>query len=457
MSPPRSATAVVVVGGGLAAARSCQELRAAGFAGSVTMLAGETRAPYDRPPLSKPTFPGGSDQVAVDVAGDLASLEVDVRLGARAVALDTTAGIRVRTSDGAGYDATAVIVATGADPLVPWDRRPAGPDEGAGPDEPGSAEPVMTLRTLDDRRALDARLADPGVAEVTIAGGSWLGMEIATLAKQQVESVRLVEQAAWLLPLLPPEVGRAVGEWLPAAGIRLDLGVAITGVTPNRGRLTVSTGGGSWDTDLLVAAVGVRPATGWLIDSGVRLSPRTGAVKVNPKLAASEPGVFAVGDVAERWSPRYSCWLPGGHWQDALDAPAVVARSVVEWLARPDAGSGAASANFTRSRSAAGGYDAVPYFWSVVLGRTLQWSGYLSNYRVAQMIVRGDPNGSKWTMCWLDEDDGLAAMLACDRPRDAMAARRIQAADPTGAPRMDTSQLADPDVSLRDASIAGGR
>jgi 3-phenylpropionate/trans-cinnamate dioxygenase ferredoxin reductase subunit len=445
MSPARSA-AVVVVGGGLAAARSCQELRAAGFAGALTMLAGESRAPYDRPPLSKPT---GSGELAVEVGAELADLDVDVRLNSPAVALRTADGIRIETAAGDVFEAGAVVVATGADPLLPtgWHTWSTG----------GSLDSVLTLRTLDDRWALDARLAQPGVGAVTVAGGSWLGMEIATLAKQRVERVRLVEQAAWLLPLLPPEVGRAVGEWLPAAGIGLDLGVAITGVADVGGRLEVAAGGDTWRTDVLVAAVGVRPATGWLAGSGVRLSPRTGAVKVNPKLAASVPGVFAVGDVAERWSPRYSCWLPGGHWQDALDAPVVVAKSVHEWLSRPVAGAGPSADGFNRSRNAAGGYDAVPYFWSVVLGHTLQWTGFLDNYRVAQMIVRGEPSGPQWTMCWLDEDDGLAAVLACDRPRDAVGARKLQAADPTGSPRMSPARLADPEVALRDAAIGGGR
>lgn len=449
MSPARS-EAVVVVGGGLAAARTCQELRAAGFTGPLTMLAGEARAPYDRPPLSKPTSETGSDEVAVELGVDWAKLDVDIRLDTPAVALQAaTDGPLIATAGGDRYEAAAVIVATGADPLLP--------DGWLTGDEAALRGSVLTLRTFDDRRLLDARLADPAVAAVTVAGGSWLGMEIATLARPWVDSVQLVEQAAWLLPLLPPEVGRAVGDWLPAAGIRLDLGVAITAVADGGDRLAVSAGVGSWQTDLLVAAVGVRPATGWLVGSGVRLSPRTGAVKVNPKLAASVPGVFAAGDVAERWSPRYSCWLPGGHWQDALDAPVVVARSVLEWLARPAVGSGPRAATFNRSRSAVGGYDAVPYFWSVVLGRTLQWTGFLSNYRVAQMIVRGDPSGSQWTMCWLDEDDGLAAVLACDRPRDAMGARRLQAADPAGAPRMAPARLSDPAVALRDAAIGGGR
>jgi hypothetical protein len=203
MSPARS-EAVVVVGGGLAAARTCQELRAAGFTG----INCGGLAPYDRPPLSKPTSETGSDEVAVELGVDWAKLDVDIRLDTPAVALQAaTDGPLIATAGGDRYEAAAVIVATGADPLLP--------DGWLTGDEAALRGSVLTLRTFDDRRLLDARLADPAVAAVTVAGGSWLGMEIATLARPWVDSVQLVEQAAWLLPLLPPEVGRAVGDWLP--------------------------------------------------------------------------------------------------------------------------------------------------------------------------------------------------------------------------------------------------
>ena len=44
---------VVIVGGGLAGARTAQSLRARGFAGAITLMGAEPDLPYDRPPLSK--------------------------------------------------------------------------------------------------------------------------------------------------------------------------------------------------------------------------------------------------------------------------------------------------------------------------------------------------------------------------------------------------------------------
>ena len=42
----------VVVGGGLAGAKSVEVLRERGFEGKVVLLAGEAHLPYERPPLS---------------------------------------------------------------------------------------------------------------------------------------------------------------------------------------------------------------------------------------------------------------------------------------------------------------------------------------------------------------------------------------------------------------------
>ena len=76
---------VVVVGGGLAGARSVQELRAQGHAGPVVLVAAEPHLPYDRPPLSKGLLSGALDDTSLEV--DWAGLEVDLRLGVRATGL----------------------------------------------------------------------------------------------------------------------------------------------------------------------------------------------------------------------------------------------------------------------------------------------------------------------------------------------------------------------------------
>ena len=69
---------VVVIGAGLAGARTCSALRAAGVAEAVVLLGAESDPPYDRPPLSK------DPEAEVDLR-DSMGIDVwsaaDVRLG----------------------------------------------------------------------------------------------------------------------------------------------------------------------------------------------------------------------------------------------------------------------------------------------------------------------------------------------------------------------------------------
>lgn len=88
---------VVVVGGGLAASRSCEQLREQGHTGTITVVSAETHLPYDRPPLSKDVLTAGVDSTTLAV--DYAGLGVEVRTGLRATALRFSRLILVALGD----------------------------------------------------------------------------------------------------------------------------------------------------------------------------------------------------------------------------------------------------------------------------------------------------------------------------------------------------------------------
>jgi NADPH-dependent 2,4-dienoyl-CoA reductase/sulfur reductase-like enzyme len=414
-------------------------LRAAGFDGALTLLGAEADPPYDRPPLSKGAV--GAD--TGDLGFDFDELRVAFQPNTAAVGLlgasvAATEPLLVLTDDGAEVTADAVVVATGAAPIVPPGWR--------------TSDRILLLRTRAEAVALDHLIApDQGrepIHSLAVLGGSWIGLEVASRVAAQGVDVTVVERAAWLLGHLPPELGRLARTWCDHAGISVHLGLPVEAAVDTAAVDTAAVDGAHppepvevrfGDTTLhagaALVALGVRPATAWLAESGLTLVPGTQALRVDAWLRSADPRVLGVGDAVSRWSPRYRAMLPGGHWQDAFDAPAVAARSLV--------------AGLTPGAADPAPYDAVPYFWSEMFGRTLQWTGYLPDYRAARLIVRGDAEGDSWSMCWLDEEDRLAALLACDRPRDAVAARKAQAAAPQGAPWADVDKMSDPDCPLK--------
>ena len=381
-----------MVGAGLAGARTCEELRAQGFAGSVVLLGSEPHLPYDRPPLSKEVLLGDLDDTALEVPWE--RLDVDVRLGVSAVGL--APGVVSTTAGDVAYD--GLVIATGARPLS----------------LPG---PGTVLRTVDDALALRARLVRG--ARVVVVGAGWIGAEVATAAAARGCAVTVVDAGpSPLCVALGEEVGSLTTPWYAAAGVDLLLSTGVTAVEPDG---VVLADGAVLPADVVVVGIGARPDVAWLEGSGLVVDR---GVAVDEGLRASWAGVWAVGDCAAWQSRRFATRLRVEHWDDALTAPA------------------AAVANLL------GGdvlHDPVPYFWSQQLGHYLQHTGHAAG--ADAVVHRGEPGAPDgWSTAWLREGR-LVALLGVDRPRDVVQARkRIASGDP-----VDATALADPGVAVRSA------
>jgi len=391
---------VVVAGAGLAGFRTVEELRARGFAGPITLVGAEPRPPYDRPPLSKKFL--AEPDLDPSLKADFAALEVDFRPGEAATGL----GDELVTSRGA-YPFDHLVLATGALPVaLPGDGR------------------QRFLRTYDDALAL-RDLLRPGrpprkALRLAIVGAGWIGAELATAAAAHGSQVTVVEAGpAPLAAAIGAAVGAHTARWYAAAGVDLRVSTAVEAVRP--GGLALA-GGGQVEADEVVTAVGVRPATGWLEGSGVRLE---NGVAVDARLRTSRPGVYAAGDCAAFESRRFGRRMRVEHWDAALHQPDVIA------------------ANLAGADEA---YDPVPYFWSEQFGRMVQYVGHHGG--AESLVWRGDPADPTWAACWL-AGGRLVASLTVDRPRDLLQARRLIA---SAAP-VDVSRLTDPATPVRDATL----
>ncbi len=387
---------VVVVGGGLAGLRTVEELRARGHRGAVTLIGAEARPPYDRPPLSKKLMTGELDDTSL--RADLDSLKVRLRLSETATQLRPG----VLRTDAGEHPFDALVIATGAVPV----RLP-----GSGPQH--------VLRTMDEALALRARL-NPGT-RLAIVGAGWIGAELATAARTRGCAVTVLEAAvAPLASALGSEVGVITARWYAEAGAELRLGQKVESIEDGG----IALAGGDWQpADVVVTAVGVRPAVAWLDGSPVLLE---NGIAVDGRLRTSVPGVFAVGDCASFWSDRFGRRLRFEHWDVALHAPEVVAVNVLGDSAR---------------------YDPVPYFWSEQFGRMVQYVGWHGHGD--QLVWRGDPRADKkWAAGWL-AGGRLTAMLTVGSPRDLLQARRLVEAAAT----VDAAKLADPAVAVRDCAV----
>ncbi|MDT7544942.1 MAG: 3-phenylpropionate/trans-cinnamate dioxygenase ferredoxin reductase component, partial [Actinomycetota bacterium] len=185
---------VVVVGGGLAGARSVQELRSQGYDGAITLLAGEAHLPYDRPPLSKEVLRSEVDDVTLKPREFYDEQNITLRLGSAATRLDTAAQT-VTLDDGStlGYD--ELVIATG---LVPR-RIPTFPD----------LDGIRVLRSFDESLALRRHASE--ARHAVVVGAGFIGCEVAASLRGLGVDVVLVEpQPAPLAAVLGEQIGELV-------------------------------------------------------------------------------------------------------------------------------------------------------------------------------------------------------------------------------------------------------
>jgi NADPH-dependent 2,4-dienoyl-CoA reductase/sulfur reductase-like enzyme len=372
---------VLIIGGGLAAQRAVETLRARGHHGPIRVVCGEPVAPYDRPPLSKELLLSGGDPRFRP--GDwYESQGVELLLGRAAAALDV-GGRRVVLEDGASLEYDALIIATGSRPRrLPWMAgRPN----------------VHVLRSLEDASVLRAALV-PGV-RLAIVGGGFIGQEVAASARRRGVDVTLIERlSAPLAAVLGGELGSWFADLHRAEGVRVELDASVAGVLPAVAGAPVTgvvlEDGRVIDADVVLVAVGVVPETRWLARS-----PLAGdGVPVDMGARTVVPGVYAAGDVARPVDPFTGAHVRCEHWEPAARLGMAAARSI---LRLPEVAAPPAS------------------FWSDQYGLRVQLVGEPAE----AFEIDGDPDGRCFTAAF-SRGGSLVGALLVDRPRELPVWRR---------------------------------
>jgi 3-phenylpropionate/trans-cinnamate dioxygenase ferredoxin reductase component len=329
--------------------------------------------------LSKAVIRGKRESKPLKV--DYPGLGVDLRLGIVVESVDLTAR-QVLTPHGP-VEFSHLVIATGATPIR----------------LPGSGEQLV-LRTDVEAAALRDRLV--AGAHVVVIGAGWIGAEVASAALERGCRVTGIEDApAPLAQALGADIGCRFAQWWEGAELRTSQRVAA--VEPDGVHLV---GGEVIAADLVVTGIGVRPATGWLADSGLQLLP---AVAVDEYLRTDDPAVYALGDAAAWWSRRFGRRMNVQHWDDAYTAPSVVAGAI---------------AHGTASELV---HDPVPYFWSDQFGHRIE---YVGCHDGSDTVILDDDLDKGWVARWTDSTGRLTAALTVDQSKLIAAIRADIAAGP---------------------------
>ena len=245
-----------------------------------------------------------------------ARFALDVRVRTEALSVDRearTVAVRdLRTGKEASLPYDALILSPGASPV----RIPI----------PG-VERGLVLRDLADMDAIIAAAKD--ARRAVVAGGGFIGLELAENLVHAGLDVTVVEMLPQLLRPLDPEMAQLVTEHLRAHGVTVLLGAALRAITESGVELDSTAelrdGVEQLPADLVVLSVGVRPESALAAEAGLDLDPR-GYIVVDEHQRTSDARIYAVGDAVVKQradGPASPVWLAGlanRHGRLAADA-----------------------------------------------------------------------------------------------------------------------------------------
>ena len=175
-----------------------------------------------------------------------------------------------------------LLIATGSHPIKP----PIPGIDSAG---------VHTCWTMEDARHIMA-LANKGSCVLQLGAG-FIGCIIMEALAARGVKLSVVEMGGRMVPrMMGPTAGGMIRDWVQAKGVEVFTATKVESIeagTPLKVKLS---NGKTIEADLVISAAGVRPAIGFLKDSGITCLL---GVLTDAHLQTNVPGIFAAGDCAE--------------------------------------------------------------------------------------------------------------------------------------------------------------
>uniref|UniRef100_A0A182N6V4 Rieske domain-containing protein n=1 Tax=Anopheles dirus TaxID=7168 RepID=A0A182N6V4_9DIPT len=367
----------VVIGGGPSGATCAETLRQEGFTGRVILINKEPCLPYDRVKVSK-TMDMVLDKCVLRTQQFYDANDIELMLGTEVTKLDG-AGREITLDNGYKIRYDKAYVATGSNP-----RRP--PIEGA------DLRNVCVLRTAADAKQVNEQLAPE--KRVVILGTSFIGLEAAAYCVGKVAKVTVIGRGP--VPLkesFGDAIGRRVMALFEEKGVEFVMNSGIRRCVGQEGAVTQVelTDGTTLDADVCIFGIGSTLYTGFLEGSGITLN-RNGSINTDQYLETNVEGVYVGGDIAN--APVHS-----NDGQQATIGHYPLAQYHGRVAALNMAGKATPLA-------------AVPFFWTVLFGKSFRYSGYGNPDEV---IIDGDLEALKFVAFYIGRAGRVIGMSSCQR------------------------------------------
>lgn len=374
---PNNDKTFVVIGGGPSSGICVETLRQEGFTGRIVLVCKENWLPYDRIKLSKAMDVdiGKIEYRSIDFYKEY---EIETMVGVEATNVNTNQKM-VTLSNGYVIKYDKLYIGTGSKA-----RKPNIPN--------ADLKNVVTVREFTDSAFINSIITPD--KHVVCLGSSFIGLESAAYLVKKVAKVTVIgRDTTPLRHSFGPEVGERVMRMFEAEGVEFRMQNGIKRCIETNGILTAVELNDCTELkcDICIMGTGSSFYTDFLKDSEIHVN-KDGSIDTNVFLQTNIPDIYVGGDIAN--APVYSIGnnlATIGHY------------SLAQYHGH------IAGKNMAGNKTA---LKVVPYFWTVLFGKSFRYSGYGSPYETR---IIGSLDELKFVAVYFDEDGKVCGMSSCQR------------------------------------------
>ncbi|XP_017276789.1 apoptosis-inducing factor 3 [Kryptolebias marmoratus] len=364
---------ILLLGGGAASLICAETLRQENFGGRIIMVTREELLPYDKTRLSK-VMNVLSDTILLRKREFFHQHDIEVWLQKEALSVDTDRKT-VTFDDGAVQSYDQLLLSTGC--------------RAKGLDVPSmTLDNIKMLETPEDARQIHASSLG---RKVVLVGTSFVGMEVASYLLDKASSITVIGSSE--MPYqntFGREVGKVTMMMLLEKNVKFHMNDFVSEIKGVNGEVkeVVLKSGKVIPADVLIVGIGSIPNSEFLQTTKIQMNSKNFII-VDKYMRTNVPDVFCAGDMASfPLALANNQLVTIGHWQMAQAQGRIAALNML---------------NKTTELT------SVPFYWTVLLGKTLRYAGYGEGY--TELVMKGnfESEERKFLALYLKNDEVIAA------------------------------------------------
>ena len=344
---------IIILGGGQAAAYAAKEIRSIDSHSNLTIVTEEKKLPYERPPLSKDYL---LDKIDFEKSLFFPQNYYDenniICLRNEKIKMVDFENKKLSSVANNHYNYDKLLIATGSKNKK---LKINGLDQ--------NDDKVLYLRNIKESKAIKDKIKV--ASNVTIIGGGFIGLEIASSANQMNSNVTVLERTNQLMGrVVPNQISKIIQDLHEENGNKIYLDVTIKKVIKQNNSFEIILDSNDViKADLIIVGVGALPDTDMFINSSLKID---NGIITDEFSQTSIADVYAAGDVSNFFHPFYGLYMRLESFKHAQNHGINAGKNIVG-----------------KKTS----YNEVPWMWSDQFNLNLQLTGICNNYET--FIQRG--------------------------------------------------------------------